>query len=1283
MEPGPSRASLTRSPDSAGQLLSPNYRPGVYDPQAKIVPPYGYTTHRPPPVFVEKQDRRASYELVNSADDREGYTDPYDRQDDNDTIPLFDLRRRSTGNNKRHSTMLPSTPLPRTPIPPGLAGGSGWLERFEPAPVLPLIIHTLLCIAAFPIIYYLSPLANGLSMFWARVIVGGIAGAVGLSLGVSLLDLARRGIEAALWATIIHESMTGDMGGVTLSELNYHTANPDSPWAATLLLYRRWFKHRGTGRARRKEYEQVKHGAPWSLYIVLFLLTVTVSACLVFAFGRVVEIYTRQVTQSNTYQEVTIIGDLSPEDIQRSTALEATFKTYIYTWSLTPFSATANLPKDRSFRISRPSGSGVEDALHFAETYTGQLVPGGAGFGTFLLNTTAVWAKATTVETSKPNNTMAIGETIRWPRWGERTVCQTMTEIPNNGLVLDPKRNTTQDLTYAYVTKAAIQGLLEYAEISNRSLAQLPPINFTSLMDPGDEPTPGVRESDVGMVAKWWDNGVAHQFRSEALDRGDAGNGWTMLEIVLVRLNETYTPMGQFPQYVPGGDAATRTRIGLDAALCVSEISAHMLDSYNNTAGLPITLGYLYDGAAFNTTGKKMEGEWLKGPQRGINSAGKWAAFSAAHSNARNVMIKDNGRDWYYVPNPTVVSFTGNSEPGGYTKLVAAELQDVLGDVDCQHLLPYLVGSQPIIAHTYPDKTLAYTKIYLVWLIVSLIVVLVLGFIVAIFVPRLPLGLPRRDFGVFSWIAAIEGDSLVNLPVQVGRYERLEDLERKAKNVPVKYANSLLFWLQAILFHLLLAPRSGSSSISSRPLGPAASAQLELPPPLPTTSGSMAQIEAKSWGAGVTVPEGRCVVNLDDSALRMLEPAQHRKNPAQSTYHSFKYHFKPESIDIRKPGKVQMPNPPRAAGDGGAALDVELLGPNSEDKHLFTAVEQATKELDVFMIFDPTTGAFTMYEADSSVILSYDRAASKAASRSRSKTSPAAQPLPIPALPKAAPAPAAPVRLPTASTEPSPATDSVKRSAVAPKAKRPKPKPAPVPKQSTPPPPAQEEAEEGELELEPVSIPIPAQSDLMEVDIATPTAEAEAEAEAGELETEPDGILPWHAVVPTLHKRVAAKTSTFTTTGPEEEVIEFGPSLGGVRDPPAKKGQNKSSAARSGAAGIIFPKAAPRPHQHREPPRPVPVPPPVQSNPDPEDDDFEEILPGVQDELQSEMMKVLRESSDEEVGDDDEDEDEDEEDENDEDGGFDVQAFQQALAQHEEDSDSDDDDSSSSEDEDD
>lgn len=51
--------------------------------------------------------------------------------------------------------------------------------------------------------------------------------------------------------------MDGSVGGVTLSELDYHTANPDSTWAAILLLYRRIFKHRGTGRSRRRSYEWV------------------------------------------------------------------------------------------------------------------------------------------------------------------------------------------------------------------------------------------------------------------------------------------------------------------------------------------------------------------------------------------------------------------------------------------------------------------------------------------------------------------------------------------------------------------------------------------------------------------------------------------------------------------------------------------------------------------------------------------------------------------------------------------------------------------------------------------------------------------------------------------------------------------------------------------------------------------------------------------------------------------------------------------------------------------
>jgi hypothetical protein len=84
--------------------------------------------------------------------------------------------------------------------------------------------------------------------------------------------------------------------------------------------------------------------------------------------------------------------------------------------------------------IKRMTQSGATDAVHFSETYTRQLVPGGTGFGTFFPNATAVWANATTIG-GKPTTT-AIGQTIRWPRWGERTVCRTIEEMGNNSIIL-------------------------------------------------------------------------------------------------------------------------------------------------------------------------------------------------------------------------------------------------------------------------------------------------------------------------------------------------------------------------------------------------------------------------------------------------------------------------------------------------------------------------------------------------------------------------------------------------------------------------------------------------------------------------------------------------------------------------------------------------------------------------------------------------------------------------------------------------------------------------------
>ncbi|KAG9078965.1 hypothetical protein FRC06_008025 [Ceratobasidium sp. 370] len=420
----------------------------------------------------------------------------------------------------------------------------------------------------------------------------------------------------------------------------------------------------------------------------------------------------------------------------------------------------------------------------------------------------------------------------------------------------------------------------------------------------------------------------------------------------------------------------------------------------------------------------------------------------------------------------------------------------------------------------------------------------------------------------------------------------------------------------------------------------------------------MAQIEAKSWGAASSVPSGRCTVNLDESALRMLEPAQHpRRNSAQPTYHSFKYHFKPESIDVRKPGKVQAANPPRVVQDG-VALDVEQLGSNNEDKHLFTAVEQSTKELDVFMVFDPITGEFTMYEADSSVVLTYDRAASKAASRSRSRASPTTQPVLIPPaqVPPPKPTPT-PITFPTAAELPAvaPAPVQAKPAAVQkPKTNKPRPKPK-VPVKEPTPPPAPEDAEEGELDLEPVSVP--GQTSVMDLD------EQDIRGAGADLATDDvDGILPWEAVPATSHRRPGSTTNTFNTAdGPDEEVIVFGGSFGASSRDPPRKTQPKTG--RPG--GIVFPKAGRNNPPPRAPVLPLPEP------EDPDEDMVEVELPGMEShDIAAEIAKQLEDSSDEE------------DDEDDEESGFDEAAFNETLAQmvpHDEDS-SDDEDSSSEED---
>ncbi|KAE8237573.1 hypothetical protein A4X06_0g9189 [Tilletia controversa] len=85
-----------------------------------------------------------------------------------------------------------------------------------------------------------------------------------------------------------------------------------------------------------------------------------------------------------------------------------------------------------------------------------------------------------------------------------------------------------------------------------------------------------------------------------------------------------------------------------------------------------------------------------------LSSKGKYAAYEVAHENARNALIKDNGRDHAWVPNPTLTSMSSGAGggPAGYGVLDPVRLADMLASADTRLLLPYLVGRGKIEARS-------------------------------------------------------------------------------------------------------------------------------------------------------------------------------------------------------------------------------------------------------------------------------------------------------------------------------------------------------------------------------------------------------------------------------------------------------------------------------------------------------------------------------------------------------------------------------------------------------
>ena len=259
-----------------------------------------------------------------------------------------------------------------------------------------------------------------------------------------------------------------------------------------------------------------------------------------------------------------------------------------------------------------------------------------------------------------------------------------------------------------------------------------------------------------------------------------AGNqGWITIETVFIQLNTSLTPSGHFPAYwnesLPGKG---EVRLGYDAAVCVQKYEPWIIEAYNSSTGSSFALRIVEkgDGSTSAAPSGNIRGAPIANT-RYLNATGKDFVFSTVHNNSVTRFWEANDYLGHYsmghcAPTPTVgpvmrphtsfiqplsipqiVSFTEGTGLQGYVELSPDRFAAIRARADAVNVLPYLAGSGAVVAQSYRDETLAFAT-YKPWQLIALpILVWILGVIGELFVPALPLKVPRREFGVYSWLA--------------------------------------------------------------------------------------------------------------------------------------------------------------------------------------------------------------------------------------------------------------------------------------------------------------------------------------------------------------------------------------------------------------------------------------------------------------------------------------------------------------------------------------------------
>ncbi len=142
-------------------------------------------------------------------------------------------------------------------------------------------------------------------------------------------------------------------------------------------------------------------------------------------------------------------------------------------------------------------------------------------------------------------------------------------------------------------------------------------------------------------IAIFFDNGISHSFKSDPVSMGRDGKGFTPLEVLLVRVDTSFTPKGVYP--VTRTATTPPQTIGYDGAICLELFEPWVLETYNSTVGAPTSTRIVSKGNEIANVGAELNtGARLSGVKRQLDSSNLSSVYDVAHGNSVNQLLKVN-----------------------------------------------------------------------------------------------------------------------------------------------------------------------------------------------------------------------------------------------------------------------------------------------------------------------------------------------------------------------------------------------------------------------------------------------------------------------------------------------------------------------------------------------------------------------------------------------------------------------------------------------------------------